>query len=246
MLNFEEQVKLGVSLLDWNVNEKELKIVDLLSRGIPAVYIYEPTRGGKSIIVGNDGKALVGTSSKSLDQLIEDVKMGKYTKFDKLSTNKQNLEAVTCKQCGNVTNFDKSKIPTGVSFDYICSKCGAFHKIKFAETSNFIDDKVTKAIEYFNQEIFTVEDKKDPTWEAMCQKLADCLITVFIEEGKSYHYIYNALHLNKNDAIEALLNSKGIELNYPNKTKDSVLNVFRKKLEKIDKILREKNNGVKW
>ena len=79
MLSFEEQIKLGKTLIKWNVPIKDLKFVDLNEKGLNGAYIYEPIRGGKSVIVDNKGHFLICPSILSLEQCIEEFKSGKRT-----------------------------------------------------------------------------------------------------------------------------------------------------------------------
>ena len=74
MINFEEQVKLAKSLNIWSSNINQLKIVDLNTFGLNAIYVYEPTRGGKQIIIGEDGKMLGFTSALTLEKVVNDIK----------------------------------------------------------------------------------------------------------------------------------------------------------------------------
>ena len=77
MLNFEQEVELGKKLKIWSVDPSELKAIDLIKEGIPAAYIYEPCRGGRQIIVGNDYKVLSFASSLSLEKVVQDIKYNK-------------------------------------------------------------------------------------------------------------------------------------------------------------------------
>ena len=77
MLNFEQKVELGKRLKIWSVNPSELKAIDLMKEGLPAAYIYEPIRGGRQIIVGNDYKVLSFASSLTLEKAIQDIKHNK-------------------------------------------------------------------------------------------------------------------------------------------------------------------------
>ncbi len=243
MLSFEEQVKLGISLMKWNIDVKELKTVDLNSKGVPAAYIYEPIRGGKSICITNKGDALVGNSAQSLEQLIEDLKKGKKTDFNK---GQSTIQKVKCPKCGNIAEFDTAKIPTNIKFDYKCSNCGAFYMIKL-ENSLKKSDSTQSMIEYFNQHFFTIENSQDPTWEAMCQKIADELVKNLRNQGKSMHYILVQLNgLKDADSIEKFLVSQQIQLPESKKTKDSVLSIFKNKLQNVKKHLEEKPQGMKW
>ena len=74
MLNFEQEVKLGIELGGWSVNLSDLKTVDLTKEGISATYIYENSKGGRQIIVGSDGKVLIFSSALSLDKVLYDMK----------------------------------------------------------------------------------------------------------------------------------------------------------------------------
>lgn len=74
MLNFEQQVELAKELGGWHIEHSKLKVVDLLSKGVPAVYVYEEVRGGKQVIVGNDGKVLAFSSAINLDKVVDDIK----------------------------------------------------------------------------------------------------------------------------------------------------------------------------
>ena len=74
MINFEEQVKLAKGLNIWSNDVNKLKIVDLNNLGLNAIYVYEPTRGGKQIIIGEDGKMLGFTSALTLDKVVSDIK----------------------------------------------------------------------------------------------------------------------------------------------------------------------------
>ena len=74
MLNFEEQVKLAKSLNIWNCDINQLKIIDLTDKGLNAIYVYEQTKGGKQIVVGEDGKVLGFSSALSLDKVIYEIK----------------------------------------------------------------------------------------------------------------------------------------------------------------------------
>lgn len=80
MLNFEEQVRLAINIINAKVDV--VKSVNLTDKGVNGVYVYENCRGGKSIIVDEKGEALGGTSSKSLDKLIEEYKSGVRSKIN--------------------------------------------------------------------------------------------------------------------------------------------------------------------
>ena len=237
MLNFEEQVKLGISLMQWNIDIKDLKTIDLYSKGIPATYIYEPTKGGKSIIVSNTGDVLVGNSTQSFEQLLNEFNNGKKTEFNK---EQSIIQEVKCSNCGNITEFDTTKVPTNIKFDYKCSNCGAFHMIK-------LTDPLENKIQYFKQYIFTIKDLKDPFWENACQKIGTQIVEKLAKQGKSVHYILSHLNTLYNMYnLEEYFISEQIELPESDKTKDFILETFKGKLLNVKKILDLKPQGLKW
>ena len=77
MLKFEQEVELGKRLKIWSVEPSELKTIDLMNEGFSGAYIYEPIRGGRQVIVGNDWKVLAFNSSLSLDKVLQDIKHNK-------------------------------------------------------------------------------------------------------------------------------------------------------------------------
>ena len=74
MLTFEQEVDLAQKLDIWSIPTSELKFVDLRKEGLPSTYVYEPIKGGKQIIVGNDWKVLSFPSSLSLEKVLDDIK----------------------------------------------------------------------------------------------------------------------------------------------------------------------------
>lgn len=123
MWSFENQVEYGISLLKKirNIDVNNLKTIDLSSRGISGVYIYESIRGGLSILVDNKGEVLAGSSANSLDQVVEDFKKGKRSMINKTETNQTNNI--------NILNYFKEKVFTiesklDPSWESICQKWG--------------------------------------------------------------------------------------------------------------------------
>ena len=50
--------------------------------------------------------------------------------------NNDNIKIVKCIFCNEETKFDLNKVPSNVSFDYKCKKCGAIRKNKSAKDDN--------------------------------------------------------------------------------------------------------------
>lgn len=184
MLNFEEQVKLGISLLKWNIDVKELKTVNLSNEGVSAAYIYEPIRGGMSIIVDEKGEALYGTSALSLEQLLQLFKQGERTNF---------ADEGQCNSIDSLTDF-------------------------------------------INNRVFTIESKKDPSWESTCREYAGEAVANLAKQGASAQSILDTLSgLNNINAIEEFLVSQQIQLPTAERTKESLLTTFNDKLQNIKK-----------
>lgn len=74
MLNYEQQVELAKRLKCWEVDANELSFVDLSKNGLPYTYAFESLRGGRQVIIGNDGKLLFFSSSLSLDKVLNEIK----------------------------------------------------------------------------------------------------------------------------------------------------------------------------
>ena len=74
MLNYEQQVELGKRLKCWNVEPNELNAVDLSKNGLPYAYMFESLKGGRQVIIGNDGKLLFFSSNLSLEQVLNEIK----------------------------------------------------------------------------------------------------------------------------------------------------------------------------
>ena len=74
MLNYNQQIELGKKLKCWDVEPNELNSMDLSKNGLPYDYMFEKLRGGRQVIIGNDGKILFFSSSLSLEQVLNDIK----------------------------------------------------------------------------------------------------------------------------------------------------------------------------
>ena len=81
----------------------------------------------------------------------------------------------------------------------------------------------------------------------MCQKIADELVKILSNQGKSLHYILVKLNgLKDVGSIEQFLISQQIQLPESKKTKDSILVIFKNKLQNVKKRLEERPQGIKW
>ena len=88
----------------------------------------------------------------------------------------------------------------------------------------------------FKEKVFTIENKKDPTWEQMCQKVAEEFIKNFLKTNKYKGELYTVLKsLNDTKEIQKLLKSYNVELPTAPKTKQSVLEIFKDKINIMDK-----------
>ena len=91
-------------------------------------------------------------------------------------------------------------------------------------------------INNFKEKVFTIENKKDPTWELMCQKIAEEFIKNFLKTNTYKSELYAKLKSLKDiKEIQKLLKSYNVELPTAPKTKQSVLEIFKDKIKKLDK-----------
>lgn len=88
----------------------------------------------------------------------------------------------------------------------------------------------------FKEKVFTIENEKDPSWEQMCQKIAEQFIRSFFKNNKYKAELYTKLKsLKDTKEIQKLLKSYNVELPTAPKTKQSVLEIFKDKIKKLDK-----------
>ncbi len=93
-----------------------------------------------------------------------------------------------------------------------------------------------KIVNYLKENVFTIENKKDPTWEQMCQKVAEQFIRNYLKNNKYMGELYTKLKsLKDTKEIQKLLKSYNIELSTAPKTKQGILEIFKDKIKKLDK-----------
>ena len=169
--------------------------------------------------------------------------------------NKKDIKEFLCHHCGNKTEFDLNKCPINISFDYKCKECGAFNKIKLVVNdenlikkyhANFIKNKNQIKKDYFNDNVFTIENKIDSFWEGEARKIGEQIVCSLTE--KSYHYILVVLsNLNTYEKAEKYFEENKIKLSYSENTKKSVIETFVKKVVNCNSILQgmlnNKNNA---
>lgn len=92
---------------------------------VNATYYYNPTRGGKSIIVSDDGSYLATSSAMSFEKLLEEFNNGRRNG----NFNENNNIKITCHSCGNEIEVDSSKLPKDIkTLDTMCPNCKSFIK----------------------------------------------------------------------------------------------------------------------
>lgn len=102
---------------------------------VNATYYYNPTRGGKSIIVSDDGSYLATGSATSFEKLLEEFNNGRRNG----NLNENNNIKITCHSCGNEIEVDLSKLPKDIkTLDTMCPNCKSF--IKYGNP-NYQDNK---------------------------------------------------------------------------------------------------------
>jgi len=85
-LNKQEQVTLAAKLLNLTLDEIQSNS-DIISE-LSALYVSIPTKGGDSLIVGNDGQVLYADSSVGYTKHLESYKEGKRTPIESFNIKK--------------------------------------------------------------------------------------------------------------------------------------------------------------
>lgn len=171
---------LGVSkILDMHHNE-----VKKNSKRIPeenATYYYNPARGGKCVIVSDDGSYLSATSSVNFERHLEEFKAGRRNgNFNDTTESNDKILKINCHSCNNEIVIDCSKLPTNIkTLDTMCPNCKSF--IKYGNL-NYVDETVKE---------YTQEDYKNFFYRTMTN-----------EEKEKIN------DLNCNDKISKLINPK--------------------------------------
>lgn len=107
---------------------------------INATYYYNPIRGGKSIIVSDDGSYLLNMSSAlDFEKLLEEYKTGRRNgNFEKT--------IIKCHSCNKEVEIDFSKYPSNVkTLDTMCPNCKSF--IKFGNPNYNSNDDINQSID---------------------------------------------------------------------------------------------------
>lgn len=82
------------------------------------------------------------------------------------------------------------------------------------------------------EKVFTIENKEDPTWEQMCQNIAEEFIKNFLKINKYKGELFAKLKsLKDTNEIQKLLKSYNIELPTAPKTEQGVLEIFKDKIK---------------
>ena len=149
----------------------------------------------------------------------------------------KNLKKFKCRNCGEEISFDTTKIPTNVSFDRKCKKCGTFNKIAIIERPEKKPfDPRGNRIKYFNENVFTIENKEDPFLEIEVRKIGEQIINKFLL--KSVHYILVVLsNRNTYEKVDKFFEDNQIVLT------EDIIKEFINKVSVCEKILEEKRAG---
>ena len=88
-----------------------------------------------------------------------------------------------------------------------------------------------RKVNLFKEKIFTIESKDDPTWEQMCQNIAENLIKNYLKTNKYIGELYTKLKsLKDTKEVENLLQYYNVELPTAPKTRQSILEIFKEKI----------------
>ncbi|MGN1000958.1 MAG: hypothetical protein ACI4OG_03375 [Bacilli bacterium] len=112
------------------------------SKRIPeenATYYYNPARGGKCVIVSDDGSYLSATSSVNFERHLEEFKTGRRNgNFNDTTESNDKILKINCHSCNNEIVIDCSKLPTNIkTLDTMCPNCKSF--IKYANL-NYVEE----------------------------------------------------------------------------------------------------------
>lgn len=185
-----------------------------------ATYYYNPNRGGRSMILSDDGTYLSAGSSISFETLLEEFQNGKR------NGNLKNVYRVDC-PCGHLMFSDPTNLPKDMkSYDVMCPKCHSFFKFG---NPNYEEPKV----EDYNKlnitchecnNVISIDVSKLPTdlktFDIMCPKCNS-----FIKYGNpNYQEIKNT---KPNDSVKTT-KEKNIEekITHSIKLKDESLIYF--------------------
>lgn len=134
---YEEETKIKIPdlITDAKITMEISKLLDLAITELKAnskridesnaTYYYNSSRGGKSVIVADDGTYLAAGSATSFERLLEE--------FNKGRRNGNFLEdnslKIKCHSCGNEITINTSNIPKNIkTLDTMCPKCQSFIK----------------------------------------------------------------------------------------------------------------------
>lgn len=189
-----------------------------------ATYYYNSSRGGKSVIVTDDGTYLAAGSATSFEKLLEE--------FNKGRRNGNFLEdnsiTIKCHSCGHEITINTTNIPKDIkTFDTICPKCQSY--IKYGNP-NYKDEK-----KCFHKWVLT---DKIPAISKEWILLPDGTKT------EAYYHIYRCEKCNEEKRMtEKEFSMSTVEGPGGHATtkeqQDKILQTFSNDKEKIEKTLQE-------
>lgn len=218
---------LGISkILDMHHNE-----VKKNSKRIPeenATYYYNPARGGKCVIVSDDGSYLSATSSVNFDRHLEEFKTGRRNgNFNDTTESNDKILKINCHSCNNEIVIDCSKLPTNIkTLDTMCPNCKSF--IKYGNL-NYVDNQKNNDISNKRIIISAIEKVGIPTKQIENTVLFVSSDNAVVDnkkvliDDKKFNFIINIIE-QKLSEIKEIKNQQTTEflnnhISYDNKSK---------------------------
>jgi len=218
---------LGVSkILDMHHNE-----VKKNSKRIPeenATYYYNPARGGKCVIVSDDGSYLSATSSVNFERHLEEFKTGRRNgNFNDTTESNDKILKINCHSCNNEIVIDCSKLPTNIkTLDTMCPNCKSF--IKYGNL-NYVDNQKNNDISNKKIIISAIEKVGIPTKQIENTVLFVSSDNAVVDnkkvliDDKKFNFIINIIE-QKLSEIKEIKNQQTTEflnnhISYDNKSK---------------------------
>lgn len=218
---------LGISkILDMHHNK-----VKKNSKRIPeenATYYYNPARGGKCVIVSDDGSYLSATSSVNFDRHLEEFKTGRRNgNFNDTTESNDKILKINCHSCNNEIVIDCSKLPTNIkTLDTMCPNCKLF--IKYGNL-NYVDNQKNNDISNKRIIISAIEKVGIPTKQIENTVLFVSSDNAVVDnkkvliDDKKFNFIINIIE-QKLSEIKEIKNQQTTEflnnhISYDNKSK---------------------------
>lgn len=238
MSDEETKIKFTDPIVDAKINVGISKLLDLAITELKAnskrvdesnaTYYYNSSRGGKSIIVADDGTYLAAESATSFERLLEEFKAGRRNgNFNDTTESNDKILKINCHSCNNEIVIDCSKLPTNIkTLDTMCPNCKSF--IKYGNL-NYVDNQKNNDISNKKIIISAIEKVGIPTKQIENNVLFVSSDNAVVDnkkvliDDKKFNFIINIIE-QKLSEIKEIKNQQTTEflnnhISYDNKSK---------------------------